>query len=161
MALGAGIMLVGLAVGAIVSPPLIAHGGPEDLGVFGKVVCRKIEVVDEHDQTMIRLESDPSGSLVTVYNKAGEAAMSLQTSPTENSLRIYDPVEDKTAITLGSGEDVNYVWIHSKKRIYNQSPIDGTVYEAGDRAINLIASEEKNRIIVFDQAADLRWEAPK
>ena len=70
-------------------------------------------------------------------------------------------MEDKTAITLGSGEDVNYVWIHSKKRIYNQSPIDGTVYEAGDRAINLIASEEKNRIIVFDQAADLRWEAPK
>ena len=81
MALGAGIMLVGLTVGAIVSPPLIAHGGPADLGVFGKVVCRKIEVVNEHDQTMIRLESDPSGSLVTVYNKAGEAAMSLQTSP--------------------------------------------------------------------------------
>ena len=161
MVLGAGIMLIGLVVGAIVSPPLIAHGGPEDLGVFGKVVCRKIEVVDEHDQTMIRLESDPSGSLVSVYNKAGEPAMSLQTSPTGNSLRIYDPVEDKTAITLESDLHTSHVWVHSKKRIYNQSPIDGSVYEVGDRAINLIASEGKNRLLIFDQAARLRWETPE
>ena len=75
-------------------------------------------------------------------------------------MRVYDPVVDKTAITLGSGEDVNYVWIHSKKRIYYTDQQDGSVHELGDRAINLIASEMRNRIIVFDQKADFRWEAP-
>ena len=34
MVLGAVIMLIGLAVGAIVSPPLIAHGGAGVIGCF-------------------------------------------------------------------------------------------------------------------------------
>lgn len=47
MALGAGIMLVGLVIGAIVSPPLIAQRN----GVFDKIVCREIEVVDKDSET--------------------------------------------------------------------------------------------------------------
>ena len=43
MGLGAVIMLIGLAVGAIVSPPLIAQRN----SVFDKITCREIEVIDK------------------------------------------------------------------------------------------------------------------
>ena len=176
--LGAVIMLVGLAVGAVVSPPLIAQRN----GVFDEIQCTGLTVVNENNKTMIRLESNPRenavivynkagkkalrltaailGNLVSVYNQTGEIAISLDSNFTGNFVRVYDPAEAKTAISLTSGEGTNTVKVHSKKRIYNQSPLDDSVYEVGDRAINLIASEQENRVIVFDQAANFKWEAP-
>ena len=159
MGLGAVIMLIGLAVGAIVSPPLIAHGGAGVIGVLGEIVCTGLTVIDKNGNKAIALKTESMGNLVTVYTQDGEAAIGLDSNYTGNFVRVFDPEEDKTAITLGSGQDTNDVTIHSKKRIYNRLP-DGIVYEAGDRAINLIASEGKNRIIVFNQEADFRWEAP-
>ena len=73
---------------------------------------------------------------------------------------VYDPEENKTAISLSSGQGTNNVTIHSKKRIYYTDPQDGSVHELGDRAINLIASDKRNSIFVFDQKAGFRWEAP-
>ena len=43
MVLGAVIMAVGIGLGAVVSPPLIAHRN----GVFDEVVCGKLTVVNE------------------------------------------------------------------------------------------------------------------
>ena len=43
MGLGAVIMLIGLAVGAIVSPPLVAQRNE----VFDYITCRGVKVVDE------------------------------------------------------------------------------------------------------------------
>ena len=51
MALGAVIMLIGLAVGAIVSPPLIAQRN----GVFDKIQCTGLTVVDEDGKMGVEL----------------------------------------------------------------------------------------------------------
>lgn len=146
--LGAVIMLVGIWVGSLVSPPLIAQGD----GVFGEIKCAGLTVVDEHGKTMIRLEADLFKNAVVVYNKVGEEAIRLiadinsnnicvynqvgepaiylDANVTGNFVEVYDPAEDKTAITLASAKYTNHVWVHSKRRIYNQSP-EGSVYEAG------------------------------
>ena len=54
MVLGAVIMLVGLAVGAIVSPPLIAQRA----GVFGEIQCTSLTVVDNDGKVAVVLEAD-------------------------------------------------------------------------------------------------------
>ena len=54
MVLGAVIMLVGLAVGAIVSPPLIAQRER----VYDKIQCRELEVGDENGNQVIGLRGN-------------------------------------------------------------------------------------------------------
>lgn len=51
MVVGAGIMLIGLVVGAIVSPPLIAQHN----GVFDEIICQNLRVVDDNGNTGIHL----------------------------------------------------------------------------------------------------------
>ena len=53
MGLGAVIMLIGLAVGAIVSPPLIAHGGAGVIGVLGEIVCTGLTVIDKNGNKVL------------------------------------------------------------------------------------------------------------
>ena len=65
MGLGAVIMLIGLAVGAIVSPPLVAQRN----GVFDKITCRGLQVVDENGKQAIVLTSAESRNAVTVLDK--------------------------------------------------------------------------------------------
>ena len=55
MALGAVIMLIGLAVGAIVSPPLIAQRND----VFGDIQCTGLTVVDKNGNKAIALKTEP------------------------------------------------------------------------------------------------------
>ena len=73
MVLGAVIMLIGLAVGAIVSPPLVAqrNGVFDDivcskLTVVDKIVCREIEVVDQDGTPAIVLEAEEWGNEISV-----------------------------------------------------------------------------------------------
>ena len=74
MVLGAGIMLIGLAVGAIVSSPLIA----QQHGVFDTIICRNLGVVDENGKLRIRLSSDhPLSKDITVFNKNGKERIIL------------------------------------------------------------------------------------
>ena len=157
MGLGAVIMLIGLAVGAIVSPPL----GAQRNGVFDEIICTGLTVIDKNGNKAIALKTESMGNLVSLYTQNGEPAISLDANYTGNYVWVSDPVENKTAVSLASSQGgTNNVTIHSKKRIYYTDPQDGSVHELGDRAINLIASEGKNRIIVFDQKAGFRWEAP-
>ena len=52
--LGAGIMAVGVTIGAIVCSPLVA----QENGFFDKVVCRELEVVDKDGKKAIVLQSN-------------------------------------------------------------------------------------------------------
>ena len=89
MAFGAVIMLIGLVVGAIVSPPLIAQRN----GVFGEIKCTGLTVVDKDGSKMIVLSSDEIANTVSLYDtKFGG-------SP---------------AVTLGGSEEMNYVVVHNK-----------------------------------------------
>lgn len=49
--LGAVIMLIGIGVGTIVSPPLIAQRD----AVFGEIVCNQLKVVDKYGKEAVLL----------------------------------------------------------------------------------------------------------
>jgi len=67
MVLGAVIMLIGLAIGAIVSPPLIAQRN----GVFDEIQCSRLKVVSRWDESMVDI--GPSG--IIGYDGEGEQAI--------------------------------------------------------------------------------------
>ena len=52
MGLGAVIMLIGMWVSPLISPPITAQHN----GVFDKIQCRKIEVIDKDGETTIIVE---------------------------------------------------------------------------------------------------------
>ena len=70
MGLGAVIMLIGLAVGAIVSPPLIAQRDD----VFGDIQCTGLTVVDKQGNVGVALDTDNANGSVWLFGKDGGAA---------------------------------------------------------------------------------------
>lgn len=98
MVIGAGIILIGLAVGAIISPPLIAQRD----GVFGVIQCTELEVVDKYGRPAIRLKTN---------DRFGP----------NNHIRIYDPLKQKSAIRLSSS--VLHEWVSNHVDIYNPETV--------------------------------------
>ena len=77
MFLGAVIMLIGLAVGAIVSPPLIAQRN----GMFDEIQCKRLTVVDEDGNKAIGLFSTGvlvKENMMVVYDKLGNEVIVLK-----------------------------------------------------------------------------------
>ena len=74
MGLGAVIMLIGFAVGTIVSPPLIAQRDD----VFGDIQCTGLTVVDKQGNVGVALDTDDANGSVWLFGKdGGAAAMSI------------------------------------------------------------------------------------
>jgi hypothetical protein len=65
--LGAVIMLVGIGIGVVVSPPLIAQRNE----VFGEIECTKLTVVDKSWKSAIELATDEDGSHIRINDKTG------------------------------------------------------------------------------------------
>ena len=86
MALGAVIMLIGLAVGAVVSPPTIAQRD----GVFGEIECTGLKVVDKYGKTGIDLASTDDGNIVTFRGQSGKAGVVLSTVDKGNIVAVHD-----------------------------------------------------------------------
>ena len=135
MILGAVIMLVGLGVGAIVSPPLIAQRN----GVFGEIKCTKLEVVNKYGKPAIRLEA---------YND--------NDSIVRNSVKIYHLKPNRygvlhEAISLEVSND-NDISVRNSIRMDNPKP---NQYGLFDAAIELRSSDNANSIKVYDPDRDL------
>ena len=63
-ALGALIMLIGLAIGSIVAPPLTAQSD----GVFDEILCRKLTVVDSDSIAAVNITSTDGVNAITIYD---------------------------------------------------------------------------------------------
>lgn len=138
MVLGAVIMLIGLAVGAIVSPPLIAQHN----GVFGEIQCTKLTVVDNMGKTAVELDShEEAGNSVTVNNKQGNSAVILRSSELGNIVFLANK-QGNSAIVLLSHED----W-GNLASIYNNQ---------GKTAVELGRSEYGGRVDVFNNQGKTR-----
>ena len=70
MVLGAAIMLIGMWVSPLISPPVTAQRN----GVFDKIQCREIEVVDKDGETAIRLYTTKHGGDIRMDSKDGRIA---------------------------------------------------------------------------------------
>ena len=129
MGLGAGIMLIGLAVGAIVSPPLIAQRN----GVFDEITCSKLfvaeklstfdasvynqlEVVNAKSKnTAVVLGSHEEGSEIAVYDKTGKPAFLLSAREGVNTVVVYDN-DQNPVIRLSTDESGSFVNVYDKTR---------------------------------------------
>ena len=71
MALGAAIMAIGIIIGQWGTPDIEAQNN----GVFDKITCREIEVVDKDGETAIRLYTTKHGGDIRMDSKDGKRAI--------------------------------------------------------------------------------------
>lgn len=128
--LGALIMLMGIALGGIVSPPLIAQHD----GVFDGIRCSNIEIVDGSGQTIVNLGPHKNGNGLTIFNELGNIATQLGTTEDGNSIAVFDR-SGIIAVQLLAEE------------YWNNISLFGSI---GEKAISLDAKGEQNYISVFD-----------
>ena len=156
-ALGAGILAVGIIIGQIITPDIEAQSS----GVFDKITCREIEVVDKNGKKAIGLEVSELGSTVSwvffdqiichslsVRNpiEDGYPQINLDSAPGRSQLTIVDE-RGRTAIKLSSGENFRVgdrEGIHNRVAVY--SPL-------GKEAILLQSEAHHNSFSVQDQKA--------
>ena len=162
-ALGAVIMLIGMGVGAIVSPPLIAQ--KED--VLGDLKCSSLTVFDASGEPAIVLRTDENlgngivlhnpvgtpavllvadetGNNIAVADKSGEPAVLLRTSELANRVIVRNPA-GKDGVRLSAGKVTNRVTVYNPK---------------GTNVVQLYADEVTNRVTVHNKTGIIRWEAP-
>ena len=70
MALGAGILAIGIIIGQVVTPDIEAQSN----GVFDKITCREIEVIDKDGNEAIRLYTTKHGGDIRMHSKDGRIA---------------------------------------------------------------------------------------
>ena len=135
--LGAVIMLIGLTVGAIVSPPLIAQRN----GVFGEVVCTRLTVVDKHGRTAIDLESTEKANSILLIDKADNLAVSL------SAIRAYGKYAASHGVAVYDQAGKNAV-------VLNSTPVSNTVHVYREDKFGVVLHAETllgNHVTVQDQ----------
>jgi hypothetical protein len=177
--LGAVIMLIGIGVGAIVSPSLTAQRN----GVFGEIECTELTVVDTAGNPVVVLGASEqlmsSGTTpvrvkrngVLVLDPSGKDAVFLSANEGMNSLSVYNKSgeEGEEAVFLfaseffgngvivsnQAGKDV--VVLHSIEKGGNYVAVSDQV---GKPAVGLYADEQGNRVTLRDKAGNIKWKAP-
>ena len=129
--LGAFIMLVGLGVGAILCPPLIA----QRTDVLGNLKCTSLTVVDMSGKPAIVLRTDETlGNGFVIHNPAGTPAVLFVADETGNSVTIADKLGEP-AVLLHTSELAN--------RVIVRNP-------AGKDGVRLSAGKVANRVTVYN-----------
>ena len=187
--LGAVIMLVGLGLGTIVSPPLIAQRN----GVFDTVRCNQLAVVDKYGKPVVAIvPGEEDGNGIALYNPNGEMGAVLHASDAGNNLLLYNQTGEEAAVTVGSNEQGSKVVLLNKKgetqialiavsgdgrviTLYNEDGKEAialtsfnnfdmnsvNVYDkAGQKVIGLDSNIVGNRVQLYDKAGNVSWEAP-
>ena len=128
--LGAGIMAVGITIGQFITPNIEAQNN----GVFDKIQCRELEVVDTAGNPAIVLTASDLGNVIWVIDVYGEPAIGLSTDEKGGStIGVNTP--DKTGVLLLAGEQGSHL----------------LVTDSGDTAITLDSSTEGNHVTVYDR----------
>ena len=177
--LGAVIMLIGVGVGAIVSPPLTAQRN----GVFGKIECTGLTVIDTSGNPAVVLGASEqlmsSGTTpvrikrngVLVLDPSGKDAVFLSANEGMNSLSVYNKsgAETKEAVFLFASEFLGNGVIVSdqagKDVVISHSIAKGGNYvvvsdQVGRPTVGLYADEQGDRVTIRDKAGNIKWKAP-
>ena len=155
MALGAGILALGIMIGQFVTPASEAQSN----GVFDEITCRSLSVIDDKGQTAIQLDTSIFNS-VTVFDKVGNECILLADTSFGSTVTVYGRAGSK-GIALGSSMvDGNGVAIFDKAgkmAIRLQADDEGNdlqVLNKGDLGIGLGSHAEGNGVTVFDKAGN-------
>ena len=115
MALGAGILALGIIIGQWGTPGIEAQSN----GVFDEITCRSLKVVDKHGKNAIWLESNDIANGITVYDKYGKRGVILGTytdklKGVEKAHNAIDIKHGKAGVSLTASESGNEVVIFDK-----------------------------------------------
>ena len=164
MALGAGILAIGIAIGQWTTPDIEAQNN----GVFDKIVCRKLEVVDENGNKAIVLATQELGNYLHVYDTIGKNAIILFASEDTNGVSVADK-KGEYAVNLFGAEGAAVMLRNEKQKRSGGMLLDineeghGITIKgkAGEEAISLLAHEKYGvGITIYDRAGKLKWESP-
>ena len=104
--LGAGIMLVGLTIGAIISPMAVS----QDKTFLGDFECRSLTVVNKEGKRVIELGSHTKeGGLVDVRDENGKKGVRLIAGEGGNSVLVSAPGGRESAVSISSEKDTNSI----------------------------------------------------
>ena len=185
--LGAVIMLVGLGLGAIVSPPLIAQRN----GVFDEIECSKLTVVDKNDKLAIILAANEDENGIVLLNQAGTMSARLSADKDGSSLGLFNAEGEQSIALLGTetggivalydgdGQEGIYLVVNELSRFIAVLNEEGekairlsSLNRVGDNSITVFDTEGEstilldssrilgNRIKLYDTGGNISWEAP-
>ena len=185
--LGAVIMLVGLGLGAIVSPPLIAQRN----GVFDEIECSKLTVVDKNDKLAIILAANEDENGIVLLNQAGTMSARLSTDKDGSSLGLFNAEGERSIALLGTetggivalcdgdGQEGIYLVVNELARFITVLNEEGeeaislrSLNQVGDNRITVFNTEGEstilldssrilgNHIKLYDTGGNISWEAP-
>ena len=146
MALGAGIMAVGITIGQFITPNIEAQSN----GVFDEITCRRLKVVDKLGRDAISLNAGEKSNGMTIFDKTQAPAILLvggfvRDEAKDNLIQIYGRAENN-GILLIADETSSLVKLFDS---------------AGNSAIFLGAHEEEgNSAAILDKVGNIRWSAP-
>ena len=169
--LGAVIMLVGIGVGAIVSPPLIAQHN----GVFDEIQCSTLRVIDKSGKDVVHIAASEDGNAVTVVDRSGNRAVQLVASENGNAVTVFNRSGNR-AIQVGAKETMkgNEYSVDVFDKAGNTAINLGTT-EVGEVSVNGViihgrtgqeqivlgtAIDHASAIVIVDRAGKVKWRAP-
>lgn len=132
MALGAGILALGITIGQVITPNIEAQHN----GVFDEIVCSKLTVVDEAGKRAILLYGGEEFNGIFVFNPLMNELKGIELMAMKSGNRVF--VNDRKhnrVITIASVEEGNGV------TLFNPS---------GKMGIQLSTGELGNRVDVFE-----------
>ena len=136
MALGAGILAVGIMIGQFVTPDIEAQSN----GVFDEITCRKLTVIDKVGKDGIVLDTSgrPGRNYIAIFNPHGNEAFTFSASRVSTNLFIYSAGE-RLGVGLSSAADMNLMFVNNPVR--------------GINAFRFHALPQKNELIVYDKSS--------
>ena len=183
MALGAGILAIGIIIGQVVTPDIEAQSN----GVFDKIQCREIEVIDKDGKTAIRLHTTKHGGDIRMDSKDGRIAtmsidenggsvflsgkgkgsggtVSMFTREDSASLSVHDRLLSDRGISMFATEFdgvINLKGEGGKVAMY-ATIHDGrvAVYSKDRGEAEMRTEEHGGRIRLLDKRGKIKWQSP-
>ena len=133
--LGAGIMAVGITIGQVITPNI----GAQSNGVFDKITCRELEVLDTAGKAVIVLAAHDVGNAILVNGVHDTPAIALMADK-----------KGGVAVSARAGEDLSGLVLISDE-LGNRIIVSD---DHGEPAIVLRARENENGIFVYDKQGE-------
>ena len=158
--LGVMATLIGIGVGSILSPPLVAQRN----GVFDEVQCNKLTVVDRWGKAAINLYAVEQGNGILVSNIGGEPAFFLLAGEDENSVTVANKVGNPAVRLIASKEEgsrISVVDNAGEEAVLLHGGETGNGVFVRETAISLFANKFLgNSVMIGDTASNKSWAAP-
>ena len=165
LVLGAVIMLIGLAVGTIVSPPLIAQRN----GVFDTIECKRLVVLDGQGKDAIMLSTtEKEGNGMIIYQDEGKQGLVLRSTKETSSVTGYNP-RGKAAAVLAVTDKFNAMQLNFSG---GEGGVSLAVFDTIGSVLSVGTPESKaqvritsnnilgSEIEILDSAGNDKWVAP-